>query len=194
MRFGTALAVADGSFSVGRPITDGFAIVRAHPSLRDTDILIDESGDNSTANTGALGTALQSSLSSYSERNLQVTAPDAALGADLGDGSFRLLPPYRAGYRLTVGSDYMVSVVGRLVAANGEPIALVAGSAVELAHPDREPVPLFTNAAGRFGATGLAPGRWRITLVDPDATGYDLVIPNDPQPTIAVGDLRPRQP
>src|SRR3546814_15930632 len=109
-----------------------------------------------------MGTALQPSLSSYSERNLLVTAPDAPIGTDLGEGSFRLLPAYRSGYRLTVGSDYMVSVVGRLIGTNGEPITLVAGTAVEEAHPEREPVQLFTNAAGRFGATGLAPGRWRI--------------------------------
>lgn len=194
LRFATALAVADGSFSVGRPVLDGFAIVRAHPSLRDTDILVDENGGSSTANTGALGTALQSSLSSYSERNLQVTAPDADLGVDLGDGSYRLLPPYRAGYRLTIGSDYMVSVVGRLIGANGEPIGLVAGSAVELVQPDREPVPLFTNAAGRFGATGLAPGRWRITLSNADATKFDIQIPETANRTIALGDVAPVEP
>ncbi len=193
LRFGTALAVADGSVSMGRPIQDGFAIVRRHTSLGDTDILIDESGGSSTANTGMLGTALQSSLSSYSERNLQVTAPDSALGVDLGDGSYRLLPPYRAGYRLTVGSDYRISVVGRLTNANGEPISLVAGTAIELAQPDREPVPLFTNAAGRFGATGLAPGRWRITLADRDKTSFDLLISDAAENTIAVGDLRPAQ-
>ncbi|NIJ18675.1 outer membrane usher protein [Sphingomonas naasensis] len=191
LRFGTALAVADGSFSVGRPIQDAFAIVRAHPSLRDADILVDATGKTSAANTGALGTAVQPSLSSYSERNLQVTAPDAPLGANLGEGSFRLLPPYRGGYRLTVGSDYMVSVVGRLLGANGEPIALVAGSAIEEAHPEREPVPLFTNSTGRFGATGLAPGRWRITLTDADKTRFDLVIPKGAEATIAVGELRP---
>ena len=191
LRFGTALAMADGSFSIGRPIQDGFAIVRGHPSLHGADILVDANGSTSAANTGALGTALQPSLSSYSERNLQVTAPDAPLGADLGQGSYRLLPPYRGGYRLTVGSDYMVSVVGRLLGANGEPIALVAGSAVEAAHPEREPVPLFTNATGRFGATGLAPGRWRITLADADKTGFDLVIAQGVEGTVSVGELRP---
>lgn len=192
LRFGTALAMADGSVSVGRPIQDGFAIVRAHPSLHGADILVDANGRSSAANTGAFGTALQPSLSSYSERNLQVTAPDAPLGADLGQGSFRLLPPYRGGYRLTVGSDYMVSAVGRLLGANGEPIALVAGSAVEEAYPEREPVPLFTNSTGRFGATGLAPGRWRITLTDADKTSFDLFIEKGAEGTIRVGELRPR--
>ena len=194
MRFGTSLAVADGSFSIGRPIQDSFAIVRTHPSLNGTDILIDANGRFSTANSGAMGTALQPSLSSYSERNLLVTAPDAPMGTDLGEGSFRLLPAYRSGYRLTVGSDYMVSVVGRLLGTNGEPIALVAGSAVEEAHPEREPLPLFTNAAGRFGATGLAPGRWRIKLSDTDRTQYELEIPDSVNRTIAAGDLVPVKP
>lgn len=191
LRFGTALAMADGAFSIGRPVQDGFAIVRAHPSLRGADVLVDAYGKFSTAETGALGTALQSSLSSYSERNVQVTAPDAPLGANLGEGSFRLLPPYRGGYRLTVGSDYMASAVGRLLGADGAPIALVAGTATEEAHPEREPIALFTNAAGRFGATGLAPGRWRITLTDTDKTSFELVIPKGADATIAAGDLRP---
>lgn len=194
LRFGTSLAIADGSVSIGRPIQDSFAIVRAHPSLKGSDLFIDANGGFSTANSGAMGTALQPGLSSYSERNLLVTAPDAPIGTDLGEGSFRLLPAYRSGYRLTVGSDYMVSVVGRLLGANGEPITLVAGTAVEEAHPEREPVPLFTNAAGRFGATGLAPGRWRILLNDADRTRFDLIIPEGADRTIAAGDLMPNSP
>jgi outer membrane usher protein len=194
LRFGTSLAVADGSFSIGRPIQDSFAIVGAHPSLKGTDLFIDANGRFSAANSGKMGTALQPSLSSYSERNLLVTAPDAPIGTDLGEGSFRLLPAYRSGYKLTMGSDYMVSVVGRLLGSNGEPITLVAGTAVEEAHPEREPVPLFTNAAGRFGATGLAPGRWRITLSDDDRTRFDLVIPDGANRTIAAGDLVPTMP
>lgn len=194
LRFGTSLAIADGSVSIGRPIQDSFAIVRAHPSLKGSDLFIDANGRFSTANSGAMGTALQPSLSSYSERNLLVTAPDAPIGTDLGEGSFRLLPAYRSGYRLTVGSDYMVSVVGRLLGTNGEPITLVAGTAVEEAHPEREPVPLFTNAAGRFGATGLAPGRWRILLNDADRTRFELIIPEGADRTIAAGDLMPNSP
>ncbi|MDO9369435.1 MAG: fimbrial biogenesis outer membrane usher protein [Sphingopyxis sp.] len=194
LRFGTALAFADGSVSIGRPVQDSFAIVRAHPALEGADIFVDANGRFSTANSGALGTALQPSLSSYSERNLLVTAPDAPLGTDLGDGSFRLLPAYRSGYKLTVGSDYMISVVGRLLGTNGQPVALVAGSAMEEAHPEREPVPLFTNAAGRFGATGLAPGRWRITLSDPGGTQYDMMVPNNVDRTTAAGDLTPKRP
>src|SRR3546814_16239081 len=92
VRFGTSLAVADGSFSIGRPIQDSFAIVRAHPSLKGTDLFIDANGRFSTANSGAMGTALQPSLSSYIDPNLLVPDPYAQIGTDLVEGSFRLLP------------------------------------------------------------------------------------------------------
>lgn len=191
LRFGTAIAAADGAFTIGRPVQDAFAIVEAHPSLRGADVLIDPSGASSAASTGALGTAMQPSIGSYAERTIYVTAPDAPLSAELGEGSFRLLPPYRAGYRLRVGSDYNISIVGRLLAAGGEPIRLVSGSATEVAHPEREAIMLFTNADGRFGATGLAPGKWRIVMNDADKSAFTVDIPEKSEGTLTLGDTRP---
>ena len=193
LRFGTALAVADGAFSVGRPIQDSFAIVSPHPALRGTDVLIEAGGGYATANSGALGTALQPSLSSYSERNLLVTAPDAPVSTDLGEGSFRLLPPYRGGYRLTIGSEYMASAVGRLLDFDGEPISLISGVAIEEAHPEREPIALFTNSAGRFGVTGLAAGQWNIILNDATKTTFSFTIPANVEGTLALDDLKPQR-
>lgn len=187
LRFGTAFAMADGAFTVGRPINDAFAVVEAHRALREYDVLVDPAGASALATTGALGTALQPSLGSYSARSLVVTAPEAPISFDLGAGAFRLLPPYRAGYRLTVGSDYNVTAVGRLLAANGEPAALVSGLAQELAAPEREPVPFFTNRDGRFGLTGLAPGRWRLALPRNGAS-YEIEIPEDGL-TVRLGDV-----
>jgi len=194
LRFGTSIAMADGVFSVGRPIQDSFALVAAHRSLRETSLLVDPSGGSAQASTRGLGTALQPGLASYSERTLLVTAPDAPLGTDLGEGAFRLRPPYRAGYLLRVGSDYNVSVVGRLLGRDGAPIRLVAGTASEAAHPEREPVALFTNSEGRFGATGLAPGRWRITLTDAERTSFEIEIADGQEGTLSVGELRPAVP
>lgn len=191
LRFGTAIAMADGAVTIGRPIQDAFALVEAHPALRRVGVLVDPSGRSEAARTGALGTALQPSLSSYSERTILVAAPNAPLATDLGEGAFRLLPPYRAGYRLRVGSDYNVSVVGRLLDASGAPITLISGTATELAHPDREPIALFTTSTGRFGVTGLAPGRWRITLADSDATSFEIVIPAGAEGALQIGDQRP---
>jgi len=189
LRFGTALAVADGAFTVGRPIHDSFALVDAHRSIREHEILVDPQGDSTVATTGALGTALQPALSSYSDRSLVVTAPEAPIMLDLGAGAFRLLPPYRAGYRLTVGSDYNVSAVGRLLTRSGDPVALVSGLATELGEPEREAVPFFTNSGGRFGLTGLAPGRWRLTLPQTGAA-YEVEVPEE-ELTLRLDDLSP---
>lgn len=189
LRFGTSLGVADGVFSMGRPAFDSFAIVRAHRSLKGADVAVDPAPLGATAHTGAWGTALYPGLSSYSERTIVVDAPGAPVGIDLGQGTFRLFPPYRAGYLLTVGSDYSVTVVGRLRTSSGEPVSLVAGTATELAKPEREPVTLFTNAEGRFGATGLAPGRWRIVMLDPEKSAFEIEIPKDAEGIIRIGDL-----
>lgn len=189
LRFGTALAFADGQATIGRPVYDAFALVKAHRSIADEAILVDATGDSASASTGALGSALQSSLSSYSDRSLTVSAPEARINLDLGAGSFRLFPPYRGGYLLTVGSDYNVSVVGRLLDESGQPLPLVSGTAAELANPGREPIAFFTNRDGRFGMVGLAPGEWRLTTVT--GLAYDLRIA-DSQDTVAAGDLRVR--
>lgn len=192
-RFATSLAIADGAFSMGRPIYDSFAIVRGHQSLRDAPILLDPSSFGFTATTGTLGTALHPSLSSYSERTITIDAPTAPAGVDLGQGSFRVFPPYRSGYVLQVGSNYSITALGRLLNRDGEPIALVTGSATELAHPDREPVQIFTNRDGRFGAAGLAPGRWRIQMLDDARSTYILNVPDNVEGVLRAGDIRPSE-
>jgi outer membrane usher protein len=191
MRFGTAFAFADGAFAMGRPIYDAFAIVKAHPTLKGADVLVDPSGGSHFANTGALGMALQGSLPSYSERSILTTAPEAPISANLGAGSFRLMPPYRGGYALTVGSDYNVSAVGRLLDRQGAPLSLITGTASEIAKPGNEPLTLFTNSEGRFGLTGLAPGVWRIVMADPDSTAFDVVILRGANESVRLGDLKP---
>lgn len=191
MRFATSLAVADGVFSMGRPIYDSFAIVRGHETLRGAPILLDPSQFGFTATTGTLGTALHPSISSYSERTITIDAPTAPAGVDLGQGAFRVFPPYRSGYVLQVGSNYSITALGRLLNADGQPVTLVTGTATELAHPDREPVQIFTNRDGRFGAAGLAPGRWRIQMMDEARTTYIINVPENVEGVLRVGEIRP---
>jgi outer membrane usher protein len=190
LRAGSAIAYADGAVSIGAPIRDSFAIMTRHRALAGAELQMDATDDGYAASTGALGTAMRSDLNSYLERTIAVSSPDAPATADLGRGSFRLMPRYRSGYRLQVGSDYSVSVVGQLVDATGQPLRLVAGTAREV-RPGGPTVELFTNAEGRFGAAGLRPGRWRLDFGgDPSAT-YAVVIPDDAGPVVALGALSP---
>jgi len=86
-----------------------------------------------------------------------------------------------------------VTAIGRLLNRDGEPVALVTGSAVEAAHPDHEPVEMFTNRDGKFGAVGLAPGRWTITMQDDQHSVYVLDIAADSKGVVRVGELRPTE-
>lgn len=190
-RLGTSIALAGGSVSVGRPIYDSFAIITPHRRLADADVIVEPSPFGFTANSGTFGAATQPSLSSYAERTISVDVANARPGTDIGQGSFRVFPPYRSGYRLEVGSDYGVTAIGRMLDVDGEAVSLVSGTATELAHPERDPVTVFTNREGRFGATGLAPGRWRIEMLDTRRSIYIIEVPDSADGIFRVGDITP---
>ncbi len=190
-RLGTSIAVGGGEVSVGRPIYDSFALVRPHPSLKDASVLVEPTPMGVTAMTGDLKIATMPNLSSYSERVITVDVENAPPGTDIGQGSFKLFPGYRSGYMLQVGSDYFITATGTMLDADGQPVALVSGKATELAHPDRAPVTVFTNRQGRFGATGLAPGQWRIEMLDANKSVYVITIPQDATGVVRLGDVTP---
>lgn len=190
-RLGTSIAVGGGEVSIGRPIYDSFAIVRPHASLKNANVLVDPSVLGVTAMTGDMKVATQPNLSSYSERTVTVDVEGAPAGTDIGQGSFKLFPGYRSGYMLQVGSEYFITATGTMLDIDGQPVSLVSGKATELAHPERAPVTVFTNRQGRFGATGLAPGQWRIEMLDANKSVYVITIPQDAEGIVRLGDISP---
>jgi outer membrane usher protein len=190
-RIGTSFAFADGAFSMGRPITQAFAIIEPHKNLGNATVYVEPMPDYYEASSSVLGTALETGLTAYVPRTVTVNVPDAPTGYDLGAGAYRLDPPYRGGYKLIVGSDYSVTALGRLLGPDGKPLALIAGKAVEVADPNREPVQIFTNGAGKFGIAGLRPGKWRIIMPTEPETDYILVIPDNANGVVRAGDLAP---
>lgn len=189
VRAATSIAIADGAVSVGRPIYDSFAVVKPYRGLQDTNIVLDPSISGYTASTGSLRAATQPSLSAYAERTVAIDAPGAPPGTDLGQGSFRVFPPYRSGYKITIGSAYSITALGNLYDASGAPVALVTGTATELAHPERAPLTVFTNREGRFGLAGLAPGKWRIAMLDDDGSVFDFEIGKTATAVVQLGKL-----
>ena len=190
-RAGTSIAFGGGEVSIGRPIYDSFAIVKPHASLKKANVVVDPTVMGITANTGDLKTATMPNLSSYSERVITVDVEGAPAGVDIGQGSFKLFPGYRSGYKLEVGSAYSITATGVMMDAEGQPVALVSGKATELAKPDRPAVTLFTNRQGRFGATGLAPGQWRIEMLDANKSVYVITIPDDAEGIVRLGEITP---
>lgn len=191
LRVGTSIAFADGAVSVGRPIFDSFAIVKGHRSLGNAEILVEPTPLGFEASTGVLGAATMPNLPSYSEQTITIDAPEAPVGSDLGTGAFRVFPPYRSGYLLTVGSDYSYSAIGTLIGLDGAPLSLVSGTATELSAPDREPITLFTNRAGRFGLSGLRAGRWRLDMLGEDPATYYIDVPETADGVLRFENLQP---
>src|SRR5690606_24024814 len=159
LQIGTSIAFADGAFGIGRPIQDAFILARPHETLKDTDVIAGRSlrAGEYEASSGPFGAALVNRLSSYNAQDVQYDIDSLNAGYDIGSGVVRVEPPYRAGYDLVVGSDRFVSAVGFLL-IDGDPAALVSGLITSEDDEDFEPLPFFTNSAGRFGIIGLAPG------------------------------------
>jgi len=192
LRFGTSIAFAGGSFALSRPIYDSFALLKPHKTLKGASAYVSPNDKEYLSKSGAFGPGVASDLAAYTPQTITFDVPKAPLGYDLGTGIAQVMPPYRSGYLIEVGSSYAITFTGQLLKPNDEPLALTAGQAYELDKPDRPPVAMFTNRSGRFAISGLRPGRWRIEA-NAHAHGliYFIDVPEDAEGLVRGGALRP---
>lgn len=189
-RFGTALVYAGGQFALSRPVQDSFVIVVPHPELAGQKIGVDRVRDNYTAEADWLGPAVLPSLSSYQVRKVAVDAPDLPLGYELGPGEYTVLPTYKSGTVLRVGTGAMVLLRGVLELADGTPVSLQAGEIASLTEPKMKAIEVFTNRKGKFMAEGLKPGAFELRpFADPEAT-VRFAIPKGKAGLYDIGSLR----
>jgi len=190
-----SVAFADGKFAIGRRIQNSFAIVDTHETLGDADVYVDydDEGGSYTAGSDALGAALVPDLSANLDRSLRVSVPDAPVGYDLGSGNISLSPSYRSGFGITIGSDYTVVATGVVNGRDGLPIGLVSGEARLEGDPDAPVIQIFTNASGRFAASGLKPGRWIVTLNSTPPARFVLDVPDETVGLLQVGTVVAQQ-
>ncbi|MGB1236724.1 MAG: fimbria/pilus outer membrane usher protein [Pseudomonadales bacterium] len=177
VRVETALAMADGHFAIGRPVSNSFAIVHPHRSLSNNRIVIDQTPQSVLNTSDGLGNVLISDLGSYRGRTINYDVHELPLGYDLGEGAFSVNPPHRAGYSLQVGSDATVTVMGTLIdATTGEPMGLTAGHARYQNDPDVPAIAFFSNRKGRFAITGMKPGDYILELATQPVRTHRVVI------------------
>ncbi len=182
LRVGSSIATTGGRWAIGRNISDSFAIVYPHESLRGSPVIVGESleGGRYTARSGAFGPALSNTLASYVNQSVRYDAMNAPAGYDVGDGVLRVRPTYRSGYAIEVGSAAFVSALGRIHGNGGKPLALVSGRVRSLDDPDATTELFFTNSVGRFAVQKLEPGkRYRVELFTSPAQGFEFTVPAD---------------
>ncbi|MGE0055169.1 MAG: fimbria/pilus outer membrane usher protein [Hyphomicrobium sp.] len=190
-RVGTALAFAGDKFAIGAPVRgDAFAIVAPHESLKGHDITVGNA-DSPRAIADAWGNGLVTDIPAYTPSSTPIDVADLPIGYSLGSGGFDTYAPYKAGYVFNVGSENSVSVYGTLLGEDGQPLALVTGTARPQGR-SAEPVSVFTNGQGRFGAEGIGPGRWIIEMMsDQGPLHYAIDVPEGSQGLVKVGSLHP---
>jgi len=185
---GTAIAFADGVWSVGPPVgPGGFALVAPHETLDDRRVILGHR-KRPRAVSDMFGPALVTDLPSYVPTQIRYDVEDLPIGYDLGDGVFDLRAPYKAGYALRIGSAHSVTAFGTLIGRDGEAVALLTGTA-KPEDGSTAPVSVFTNGSGRFGAQGLAPGRWIIEMASAPVARFILDIPKGTKGLYRAGTL-----
>jgi outer membrane usher protein len=191
LRAAASIAFADGAFAIGRPVVTSFAVVTRHESLKDAVTTVEPNDHGYLAKSDWLGSALAPELTAYVPRNLTVDLAKAPPGYDFGAGAFKVYPPYHGGYRLMVGSDYSLTAIGELKDQDGKPLVFATGTAEEVGGPKREPQTIFTNRQGRFAASALRPGRWRLKMNSDPPLVYEFVVPKGKTEIIKLGPLAP---
>lgn len=163
-RVGTTLAFADGMFGIGRRINDSFMLLSAHENLGDRSVVAGQSiaENNYISKSGALGSAVNNFLGSYSTQSVQYDVEDPPTGYDTGSGIYRVYPSYKSGYAARIGTDAFVTAMGTLVLGPDKPVSLIGGRVTLLdvkEGDDPKPISFFTNSVGRFAIANLLPGR-----------------------------------
>lgn len=189
LRVGTSLAFADGHFGVGRRINDSFAILYPHKTLKGHAVVAGQSLAENLylSKSGVLGGAVNGFLSSYVTQTVQYDVERPPPGYDIGTGVVRVKPTYRSGYALEIGTDAFVSAMGTLMGRDGKPVSLAGGRVIGRDGKDAEPIPFFTNSAGRFAIQNLRPGvSYRVELFNAPG-GLEFTVPSD---TTGLVDLK----
>ena len=199
-RVGTTLAFADGMFGIGRRINDSFMLLSAHENLDDRSVVAGQSlaENNYISKSGALGSAVNNFLGSYSTQSVQYDVEDPPTGYDTGSGVFRVYPSYKSGYAARIGTDAFVSAMGTLVLGPNNPVSLIGGRVNLLDVKEGEnpqPVPFFTNSVGRFAIANLLPGRrYLVETYGPNGTidkSFEFTVPADTDGLVKLGTVRP---
>jgi outer membrane usher protein len=173
----SAIAFADGEWAITRPIRDSFVLVVPHPNLEGQIIELNPFQAGAAAEIDAWGNGVLPDLQSYRVSKVTIDAPDLPPGYDLGPSSYHVLPTYKSGTLIRIGSDATVIIRGILVNIDKKPWSLKLVEVKSLDEPERQSLTFFTNRAGKFVAEGFNPGNYEGRILGEEREVIRFVIP-----------------
>jgi len=153
------------------------------------EIGVNKAGGRYAASTSRFGAAVLPDLTSYLAHGVNIDVPNLPIGYDLGDESFVLLPAYKSGTVIHIGTDASVLLGGILSHSNGSPISLQAGEIVNTGNLESPPKILFTNRSGIFRIEGLSPGHYELLMFNGQYQAVPIRIPEDAAGYYDIGAL-----
>jgi len=193
-RIGAGFGFADGSFALGRPVSNGFFILNRHQTIKDNKINVFQSGDQKSGQTDVFGSSLVPLTGAYRQQTHRVDIEDLPAGYDIGSGQIEVFPSYNSGYKITIGSDPAALVMGVLKNGDDTPVSLVTGRLEPINAPSRiedgaANISFFTNRTGRFVAERVPAGRYRLILMPGDRVIKKLDIGEGEDGVFRVGTI-----
>jgi outer membrane usher protein len=149
---------------------------------------VDPGRSGSKAGSDWLGPAVVTDLASYRLRSLRIEPVDPPPGATPGNLTFQLAPTYKSGVLLRIGQEPQVISLGRLLDAQGAPIAYTQLEILPTGHPGQDAVRTFTGRNGSFQAAGLAAGPHEFHVADIDGA-IDVEVPKARDGVAVIGDV-----
>ncbi|SON52400.1 Fimbrial Usher family protein [Vibrio tapetis subsp. tapetis] len=192
VQLSSAIAFAGTSVAIGRKVGESFAVIKKHKSLAENRVAIEPLRNTEYARvvSDSSSNVLLPDLVAYNAQLIGYDVENLPPGYDLGDGAFLLNPGYNRGYQLTVGSDAVLTVIGRMLdKKTGSPIQLIAGNAIFLDDDKQESVEFFTNRTGRFAISGLQPGSYRLELNMKKKRSLVITLDQDSDVLTLLGEL-----
>jgi outer membrane usher protein len=183
----TSIAFADGLWGMSSPIDGSFVIVGRQERMKGQVLQVNPSQDRSAARADRLGAGVLPNLAAYLVAPLTLDAPNAPLGVEIGDNRLFLLPGYKTGTAVRVGTPASILIQGILHNPDGSPASFLTGQVVNLSEPDTPPALLFTNGTGRFFVEGLVPGDYEIVSLTTEANPLPFTLSPDAEGLQAVG-------
>lgn len=187
---GAALVTAGGAVGLSRPVSDSFAMVIPRDNMRSERVVVNAGAGEREAVAEAGRPAVLPWLQAYAPTAITVEAPAAPPGADAGEYIRTLLPTYRSGVAVRVGSRATVYGEGYLLTAEGKAVAFRPGEARPTDDPRAKPIQFFTDENGMFQVYGLAPGDWNLLFEGEEQFAASLLIPEDAEGLYTIGSLR----
>ncbi len=191
LRGQVGIAYADGAVGIGRSVMPNFVVVSTHESLKDADVVAyrNRFDSNPAAYSDALGALVLPIFSTYTNESYDVlleNAPSFYNAAD--DGRLTLAPAAYGGYAVRLGNDANITVLGRLVDAEGQGIAYASGTLQPISGGGQS-YRVFSNATGRFASEALPAGEYRLFI--PNKTVQEvLIIPKSAEFMYTIGTIQ----